>query len=227
MDNIRIIMILFMNLVIIFILSLIISTCVRNYRKKISHEKKTLLNLKEIFSDSNVILLLICAVLFYYFTFPLIQDIPYLMGQKFEEASGTIMQCNANGIVAEVIYKNNSTANIKIKGNYDLDRGEEIVIRYLPHTDIRMEWYVLDDVTGEPVYLETGADSLIDSRAFMLCMALGCPLAVKYIALIFSVKMEEEGKEDRMRHLKMLKYAENIVMVIGTLCMLRFIFLNL
>ena len=61
----------------------------------------------------------------------------------------------------------------------------------------------------------------------MLCMALGCPLAVKYIALIFSVKMEEEGKEDRMRHLKMLKYAENIVMVIGTLCMLRFIFLNL
>lgn len=96
MDNIRIIMILFMNLVIIFILSLIISTCVRNYRKKISHEKKTLLNLKEIFSDSNVILLLICAVLFYYFTFPLIQDIPYLMGQKFEEASGTIMQCKWN-----------------------------------------------------------------------------------------------------------------------------------
>lgn len=137
------------------------------------------------------------------------------------------MQCNANGIVAEVTYKNNSTANIKIKGNYDLNRGEEIVIRYLPHTDIRMEWYVLDDVTGEPVYLETGADSLIDNRAFMLCMALVCPLAVRYIALIFSVKMEEEGKEDRMRYLKMLKYTENIVMAIGTLCMLRFIFLNL
>ena len=88
----------------------------------------------------------------------------YLTGQKFEEASGTITQCNANGIVAEVTYKNNSTANIKIKGNYDLNRGEEIVIRYLPHTDIRMEWYVLDDVTGEPVYLETGADSLIDKE---------------------------------------------------------------
>lgn len=66
--------------------------------------------------------------------------------------------------MAEVTYKNNSTANIKIKGNYDLNRGEEIVIRYLPHTDIRMEWYVLDDVTGEPVYLETGADSLIDKE---------------------------------------------------------------
>ena len=90
-----------------------------------------------------------------------------------------------------------------------------------------MEWYVLDDVTGEPVYLETGADSLIDNRAFMLCMALGCPLAVKFIVLIFLKKLEEEGKEDRMRHLKMLKYAENIAMVIGALFMFRFISFNL
>ena len=228
MDNTKIAMILFMNLVIIFILSLIISTCVREYRKKrISHEGKKLLIFKEIISDSDVILLLICAVLFYYFTCPLIQDIPYLTGQKFEEASGTITQCNANGIVAEVMYKNNSTANIEIKGSYDLNRGEEIVVRYLPHTDVRMEWYILDDVTGEPVYLETGSSSLIDNRAFMLVMALGCPMAVKFITLIFLKKLEEEEKKDRMRHLKMLKYAENIAMVIGALFMLRFISLNL
>lgn len=137
------------------------------------------------------------------------------------------MQCNANGIVAEVTYKNNSTVNVEIKGNYNLNRGEEIVIRYLPHTDIRMEWYVLDDMTGKLVYMETGASSLIDNRVFMLCMALGCPLTVKFIVLLFLKKLEEEGKEDRMRHLKMLKYAENTAMIIGALFMLRFISLNL
>ncbi len=68
MDDIKIILILFMNLIIIFIFSLIISTCVRNYRKKISYEEKNLLVLKEVFPDLGVILLLICAVLFYHFS---------------------------------------------------------------------------------------------------------------------------------------------------------------
>lgn len=46
MDNIKIITIIFMNLVIIFILSLIISTCVRNYRKKEYRIRKKFIDFK-------------------------------------------------------------------------------------------------------------------------------------------------------------------------------------
>lgn len=119
------------------------------------------------------------------------------------------------------------TERIEIEGSYDLARGEEIVVRYLPHADVRIEWYVLDSETGKPVYLENETDSLLDSKAFMLCMALGCPLTVKFILLIFLKKMEEEEEQDRRRHLKMLKYAEDTARVIGALCVLRLISLNL
>ena len=233
MDYNKIIIAVFMNLGMIFILLLAVHNWIKYFREKRkpqeNKKRKVPAGPEGIFSprETDFILLFACIFIFYKFTFPFIQDIPYMAEQNYEEASGTIIHCDAGGIVAEITYKNNTTGNIEIEGDYGLAGGEEIVVRYLPHADVRMEWYILDDVTGEPVYLETGADSLIDNRAFMLCMALVCPLAVKYIALIFSVKMEEEGNEDRMRHLKMLKYTENIVMAIGTLCMLRFIFLNL
>ena len=232
MDYKKIVTAVFMNLGMLFILLLAVHNGIKHFREKRKpqeNKKKIPLGPEGIFSprETDFILLFACIYIFYKFTFPFIQDIPYLAEQNYEEASGTIIQCNANGILAEITYRNNVTGNIEIEGDYGLAGGEEIVVRYLPHADVRMEWYVLDDVTGEPVYLETGSSSLIDNRAFMLVMALGCPMAVKFITLIFLKKLEEEEKKDRMRHLKMLKYAENIAMVIGALFMLRFISLNL
>lgn len=233
MDYNKIIIAVFMNLGMIFILLLAVHNWIKYFREKRkpqeNKKRKVPAGPEGIFSprETDFILLFACIFIFYKFTFPFIQDIPYMAKQNYEEASGTIIHCDAGGIVAEITYKNNTTGNIEIEGNYGLDGGEEIVIRYLPHADVRIEWYILDEMTGEPVYLETGASSLIDNRAFMLCMALGCPLAVKFIVLIFLKKLEEEGKEDRMRHLKMLKYAENIAMVIGALFMFRFISFNL
>ncbi len=232
MDYKKIIIAVFMNFGMIFILLLAVHGCIKHFREKklqVNKKRKVPAGPEGIFSqrETDFILLFACIFIFYKFTFPFIQDIPYLMEQNYEEASGTIVHCDAGGIIAKITYKNNTTGNIEIEGNYSLNGGEEIVIRYLPHADVRMEWYILDEATGEPVYPETGTNSLVDNRAFMLCMALGCPMAVKFFALLFLKKLEEEGKEDRMRHLKMLKYAENIAMVIGALFMLRFISLNL
>lgn len=68
MDYQKIIIAVFMNLVLIFILSLIIYTGIRKYReKRLSYEKTSLFIFKEILTDTDVILFLICAALLLFY----------------------------------------------------------------------------------------------------------------------------------------------------------------
>lgn len=213
-NNKRIKFILGMNLFIIGYLSVIIYRCIRICKEKRKlYEKTSTLIIKEIFTYPrdvkypSILLLAVSIWHFYSNTLPFIMDIPYMGEQNYEEASGTITQCDTNEIVAEVTYRDNITKSITITGSYDLNGGEKIIVKYLPHANIRMKWYIVNDETGETLFQETAIDSLLlDNSMFMMCLAVGSFLTEKFIELLYLLKSEE----DIRRHQKILGYAQVI-----------------
>lgn len=86
--------------------------------------------------------LIVLTVLFLYtFTIPVLRDIPYFITGKYVTYKGTVIENSENEITVEVDLKNNRTEKVEISGSGDLQKGDEIVLEYLPNMEMRVNWY--------------------------------------------------------------------------------------
>ena len=79
-----------------------------------------------------------------YFTIPVLRDIPYLVNQSYVEYEGIIVQNSEKEITVEVAFENDEPEKVEISGTYSLQEGEKIILEYLPHMKMRINWYVPD-----------------------------------------------------------------------------------
>lgn len=86
--------------------------------------------------------LIVLTVLFLYtFTIPVLRDIPYFITGKYVTYKGTVVENSGNETTVEVDLKNNRTEKVEISGSGDLQKGDEIVLEYLPNMEMRVNWY--------------------------------------------------------------------------------------
>ncbi len=77
----------------------------------------------------------------YTFTMPVLCDIPYFITGKYVTYKGTVIENSENKAIVEVDLKNNRTEKVEISGSGDLQKGDEIVLEYLPNMEMRVNWY--------------------------------------------------------------------------------------
>ena len=86
--------------------------------------------------------LIVLTVLFLYtFTIPVLRDIPHLITGKYVTYKGTVIENSGNETTVEINLKNNRTEKVEIYGSGDLQKGDEIVLEYLPNMEMRVNWY--------------------------------------------------------------------------------------
>lgn len=86
--------------------------------------------------------LTVLTVLFLYtFTIPVLRDIPYFITGKYVTYKGTVIENSGNETTVEIDLKNNRTEKVEISGSGDLQKGDEIVLEYLPNMEMRVNWY--------------------------------------------------------------------------------------
>ena len=94
-------------------------------------------------SDIGLIagLIVLTVHFLYTFTIPVLRDIPYFITGKYVTYKGTVIQNSENKAIVEVDLKNNRTEKVEISGSGDLQKGDEIVLEYLPNMEMRVNWY--------------------------------------------------------------------------------------
>ena len=86
--------------------------------------------------------LTVLTVLFLYtFTIPVLRDIPHFITGMFFTYKGTVIENSGNETTVEIDLKNNRTEKVEISGLGDLQKGDEIVLEYLPNMEMRVNWY--------------------------------------------------------------------------------------
>ena len=86
--------------------------------------------------------LTVLTVLFLYtFTIPVLRDIPYFITGKYVTYKGIVIENSGNETTVEIDLKNNRTEKVEISGSGDLQKGDEIVLEYLPNMEMRVNWY--------------------------------------------------------------------------------------
>ena len=86
--------------------------------------------------------LIVLTVLFLYtFTIPVLRDIPHFITGKYVTYKGTVIENSGNETTVEINLKNNRTEKVEINGSGDLQKGDEIVLEYLPNMEMRVNWY--------------------------------------------------------------------------------------
>ena len=90
---------------------------------------------------SDIGLIVLTVRFLYTFTMPVLRDIPYFITGKYVTYKGTVIQNSENKAIVEVDLKNNRTEKVEISGSGDLQKGDEIVLEYLPNMEMRVNWY--------------------------------------------------------------------------------------
>jgi len=90
---------------------------------------------------SDIGLIVLTVRFLYTFTIPVLRDIPYFITGKYVTYKGTVIQNSENKAIVEVDLKNNRTEKVEISGSGDLQKGDEIVLEYLPNMEMRVNWY--------------------------------------------------------------------------------------
>ena len=215
MDYIKLIIFLFTNFAIIIFLVLAAMI-------KFEARKKILKNPEPVKGvDSNlevVIGLIVCAALCsFVFTVPVFRDMPYLFTQNYAEDNGTIIRCDEKGIVATITNENQETKNIEISGDYDLVPDTIIVVEYLPHMDLRVDWYVLNPETMIKEKPEPEKTALIDNEAILLSAGLGIPAVLFFLFIIFINKIKKMSVKSK----RMILYIIKAAGIVAFLCIIR------
>lgn len=215
MDYIKLIIFLFTNFSIIIILVLNVMAK-RETGSALLHKTKQMPRINSNL-ETTIGLIIVAVFLFVIFTVPVLRDVPYLLTQNYAEASGKIIRCNEKSIVATITNENQEKKNIEILGDYDLTPDTTIVVEYLPHMDLRVDWYVLNPETMIKEKPEPEKTALIDNEAILLSAGLGIPAILFFLFIIFINKIKKMSVKSK----RMILYIIKAAGIVAFLCIIR------